>query len=147
MKSGTRLQGGYATRSRYIVQLLFTTFLHRYLDSQVSRPIDGNKRRFPRGPTSRISSLEPELFTVDSSRRPSRAARARARAPRARGACNFSNNKFQINSGVSPPYPYYCTGQPIPHEKKNFLSCGPETRRKRSVCSRVSKRAIERVPY
>jgi hypothetical protein len=35
-------------------------------------------------------SLEPELLTVDSSRRPSREARARARAPRARGACNFS---------------------------------------------------------
>ena len=31
--------------------------------------------------------------------------------------------------------------------KKNFLSTGPETRRKRSVCSRASKRSIERVPY
>ena len=39
---------------------------------------------------SRILSLEPELFTVDSSRRPSREARARAQAPRVRGACNFS---------------------------------------------------------
>ena len=84
------VQGGYANRSWTFVQLLFTTFLHGYLDSQVSRPIDGNKRRFPRRPVSRILSLEPELFTVDSSRRPSREARARAQAPRARVACNFS---------------------------------------------------------
>jgi hypothetical protein len=41
----------------------------------------------------------------------------------------------------------YCMGQAIPHKKKNFLSNGPETRRKRSVCSRVSKRDIERVQY
>ena len=31
--------------------------------------------------------------------------------------------------------------------KKNFLSTGPETSRKRSVCSKASKRDIERVPY
>ena len=31
--------------------------------------------------------------------------------------------------------------------KKNFLSTGPETRRKQSVCSRASKCTIERVPY
>jgi hypothetical protein len=30
---------------------------------------------------------------------------------------------------------------------KNFLSTGPETRRKRSVCSRASKCTIEWVPY
>ena len=52
----------------YFVQLLLTTFLRGYLDSRVSRPIDGNKKIFPRGPVSQILSLEPELFTVDSSR-------------------------------------------------------------------------------
>jgi hypothetical protein len=31
--------------------------------------------------------------------------------------------------------------------KKNFLSTGPETRRKRSVCSRASKCIIKRVSY
>jgi hypothetical protein len=31
--------------------------------------------------------------------------------------------------------------------KKNFLSTSPETRRKRSVCSRASKCSIERVSY
>ena len=41
----------------------------------------------------------------------------------------------------------YCRGQAIPNEKKNFLSTGPETRRKRSVCSRASKCIIERVSY
>ena len=35
----------------------------------------------------------------------------------------------------------------LPIIKKNFLSAGPETRRKRSVCSRASKCSIERVPY
>ena len=64
--------------------------MHR---SHVPRPIDGNKRRFPNAPVSQIWSLEPEFFTVDSSRRPSRAARVRARAPRACGACNFSNTR------------------------------------------------------
>jgi hypothetical protein len=49
--------------------------------------------------------------------------------------------QFNIEKG------YYCTGHPIPHEKKNYLSAGPETRRKRSVCSRASKCTIERVPY
>ena len=84
------LHGGFPSRWWTFVQLLFTTFLRGYLDSQVSQPINGSKRRFPNAPVSRISSLEPGLFTVDSSRRRSRAARARARAPRARGACNFS---------------------------------------------------------
>ena len=42
------IQGGYATKSRYIVQLLFTTFLRGYFDPHVLRPIDGNKRRLPR---------------------------------------------------------------------------------------------------
>jgi hypothetical protein len=64
--------------------LLFTTFLRRYFDSRVPRPIYGNKRRFLNAPVSRILSLEPGLCTVDSSRRPSREARARARAARAR---------------------------------------------------------------
>ena len=43
--------------------------------------------------------------------------------------------------------PYSWRGQAIPTEKKNFLSTGPETRRKRSVCSRASKctTCIERV--
>ena len=85
-----QLQGGYPTRWGTFGQLLYNTFLRRYCDSRVPRPIYGNKRRFPRGPVCRILSLEPELFIVDSSRRPSREARARARAPRARGACNFS---------------------------------------------------------
>jgi hypothetical protein len=35
----------------------------------------------------------------------------------------------------------------LPIIKKNYLSAGPETRRKRSVCSRASKCTIERVPY
>jgi hypothetical protein len=35
----------------------------------------------------------------------------------------------------------------FPMRKKNFLSTGPETTRKRSVCSRASKCTIERVPY
>jgi hypothetical protein len=74
-----------ASRSGDFVQLLYTTFLHGYFDSRVPRPIDGNKRRFRNAPVSWILSLEPELFTIDSSRRPSREARARAR-----GACNFS---------------------------------------------------------
>jgi hypothetical protein len=100
----TSVQGRYTTRSWIFVQLLFTTFLHGYFDSRFPRPIDGNKRRFPRRPVSRMLSLEPELFTVDSSRRPSREARARAQAPRARGTCNFQNSKFQINSDVSPLY-------------------------------------------
>ena len=98
------LQGGYATRSGYIGQLLFTTFLRGHFDSLAPRPIDGNKRRFPRSPVSQILSLKPELFTVDSSRRPSRAARARARAPRARSACTFQNNNFRKNSEVFPLY-------------------------------------------
>jgi hypothetical protein len=50
--------------------------------------------QFPRGPVSRIFSLEPELFTVGLSRRPSRVARAQ-------------NNNFQINSGRIPPVPRY----------------------------------------
>jgi hypothetical protein len=83
------------------VQLLFTTFLRRYFDSQVPRPIYGNKRRFPRRPVSWILSLNPELFTVDPSRRPSREARARARHARAVHVI-FQNRKFKINSGVSP---------------------------------------------
>jgi hypothetical protein len=33
----------------------------------------------------------------------------------------------------------YCTGQAIPTNKKKILSTGPETRRKRSVCSKASK--------
>jgi hypothetical protein len=100
---GFCLQGGYATRCGVFVQLLFTTFLRRYFDSQVPRPIYGNKKRFPRGPGSRILSLEPELFKVDSSRRPSREARARARRARAVHII-FHNSKFKINSDVSPPY-------------------------------------------
>jgi hypothetical protein len=35
----------------------------------------------------------------------------------------------------------------LPIIKKNYLSAGPETRHKRSVCSRASKCTIERVPY
>jgi hypothetical protein len=72
--------------------IIISTFLRGYFDSRVSRPIHGNKRRFPEGPTSRILDLEPELFTVDSSRR--------ARAVHV----IFQNNKFPINSDVSPPY-------------------------------------------
>ena len=32
--------------------LIFSTFLHGYVNSQVPRPINGNKRRFPMGPVS-----------------------------------------------------------------------------------------------
>jgi hypothetical protein len=35
----------------------------------------------------------------------------------------------------------------LPIIEKNYLSVGPKTRRKRSVCSRVLKCTIERVPY
>jgi hypothetical protein len=51
--------------------------------------------------------------------------------------------RYQLMSGVAS----YCMGQAIPNEIKNFSSTGPETRRKRSVCSRASKFDIERVPY
>jgi hypothetical protein len=98
---------------------LFSTHVDSRVDSRVSRPIrgyiDGNKRRFPRAPVSWNLSLEPELCTVDSSRRTSReaargAARTlvhvlvRAHAALAR-ACTFSNiqnSTFQINSSESP---------------------------------------------
>jgi hypothetical protein len=40
----------------------------------------------------------------------------------------------------------FCTRQAIPNNKK-YLSTGPETRRKRSVCSRASKCDLERVSY
>ena len=65
-------------------------------------------------------------------------------------------NKFLMFSDPVPHAPAaaeaavsssYCMGQAIPNEKKNFLSTGPETSRKRSVCSKASKRDIERVPY
>ena len=91
------IHGGFPGRWCYIVQLLYTTFLCGYFDSRVPRPIDGNKRRFPRGPTSRILSLEPELLIVDSSHRPSREARSACVA-----YVKKKNRKFQINSNVSP---------------------------------------------
>ena len=50
---------------------------------------------------------------------------------------------------VDRPGPVICTVGvgALPIIKKNYLSAVPETRRKRSVCSKVSKCTIERVPY
>ena len=68
--------------------------------------------------------------------------------------------------GLAWPNKFLMFSDPVPHQvtmqlqqfqavtvwdrlfrmrKKNFLSTGPETSRKRSVCSRASKRTIERV--
>ena len=44
----------YATRWGVFVQLLYPPNLRRCFDSQVPRPIDRNKSRFPRAPVCRI---------------------------------------------------------------------------------------------
>ena len=52
------LHGGNARRPRYIVQLLYTTFLRGYFDSRVPRSIDRNKRSFTSAPMCRNFSFQ-----------------------------------------------------------------------------------------
>jgi len=92
--------------------------------------------------------------------------RRRPRGAGAGGRTSFWLYQGPAYCGLAWPNKFLMFSDPVPHQvtmqlqqfqavtvwdrlfrmrKKNFLSTGPETSRKRSVCSRASKRTIERV--